>query len=207
MKYVMMGFALCALVLAGCAEQGDNGSTGNTIAPVSPETERAELPFLASFMWGITDVQWAGVPGSGATSTFGGRCPCEAEAIVWGHGEGQATHAGRVTSTTCQCMNFVWGPTGPIGGTYSDGVALYETANGSSYEIHFGTDGVAGTDEQTGEVWWRDRWTLAGGTGLFEGATGSGEESGLAPDVASLFGGVPAPMVLEGTINYQPAEH
>jgi hypothetical protein len=110
MKYLMPCFVLCALVMVGCADQTDNDSTEGAVAPATPMTGLEALPFQASFMWGITNVQWAGVPGSGVKSTFDGRCPCEAEAIIWGHGEGQATHAGRVSSTTSQCMNFVWGP-------------------------------------------------------------------------------------------------
>ena len=205
MRYLMSGFVFCALVMAGCSDTADNGPISGVVGPADPMARVAALPFQSNLMWGITGVQWAGEPGSGVKSTFDGRCPCEAEALISGHGEGQATHAGTVTSTTSQCMNFVWGPTGPIAGTYSDGIALYQTASGSTYEIHFGIDGVSGVDEQTGECWWRDRWTMVDGTGLFEGATGAGEESGVAPDITSLFGGVPAPMVLEGTISFHPA--
>jgi hypothetical protein len=216
----VLGFALCAVVIGAC--QQSNGGSGSPTSPspsptlsagiaASPTSVGAaptasmagERPWKANFMWAVTGIQWAGVPGKD-TSTFGGRCSVASDYVINGSMEGEATHAGRVTGTGSHCSQIAWGPQGPMGATYSDGQGVLNTANGSTITLRWGS-GTTGVDPATGENWFRDTWTFAGGTGLFAGATGSGEEGGRFMDFNALLAGTPARMWMEGTITYSPS--
>ena len=138
-----------------------------------------------------------------ATSLFEGRCSVLSDYVITATFEGTATHAGRVTGTTSHCSQIMWSPQGPMGATYSDGRGVINGANGSTIILRYG-DGTTGADPATGKLWFRDTWTFNGGTGLFAGATGSGEEGGTFSDFGAILGGTPVPMWMEGTITYSP---
>ena len=213
----LLAFMICACLALACQDAtpvaGTVAGPSPTIAPLSSGAGAAasasapsmarERPWKANFMWAVTGIQWAGVPGQD-TSTFGGRCSVASDYVINGSMEGEATHAGRVTGTGSHCSQIAWGPQGPMGATYSDGRGILNTANGSTITLRWG-NGTTGVDPATGENWFRDTWTFAGGTGLFAGATGSGEEGGRFMDFNALLAGTPARMWMEGTITYSPS--
>ncbi len=216
----VLGFVLCAVVIGAC--QQSSGGSGSPASPspsptlsagsaaasasvgAAPTSSMAgERPWKARFSWAVSEVQWAGVPGQ-ATSTFGGRCSVPSDYVISGAFEGEATHAGRVTGTAGHCSQLMWSPDGPVGATYSDGRGTMLAADGSTLVMRYG-NGTTGYDPITGESWYRDTWTFTGGTGLFTGATGSGDEEGRFMDFTALLAGTPARMWMEGTITYNPA--
>jgi hypothetical protein len=132
------------------------------------------------------------------------RCSVPSDYLIAARCEGEATHAGRVTGTTEHCSQLQWGPQGPTGATYSDGRGSVTSANGSTLVLRYG-NGSSGADPSTGRLWFRDSWTFDGGSGLFEGATGSGEEGGDFADFNALLAGAPVSMWMEGTISYSPS--
>jgi hypothetical protein len=119
--------------------------------------------------------------------------------------EGNATHAGRVNGSTSHCSQLIWGAGGAVmGATYSDGHGVMTGANGSTIILEYG-NGTTGFDPATGQLWFHDTWAFTGGTGLFAGATGSGEEGGRFASFQAILGGAPVAMWMEGTITYSPS--
>lgn len=178
-------------------------TAGGAIGSAVTSSMAGERPWKANFMWAVTGIQWAGIPGRD-TSTFEGRCSVASDYVISGSMDGEATHAGRITGTGSHCSQIAWGPQGPIGATYSDGQGVMTSASGGTITLRWG-NGTTGVDPDTGENWFRDTWTIAGGTGLFAGATGSGEEGGRFMDFNALLAGTPARMWMEGTISYSPS--
>jgi hypothetical protein len=212
----LIGVAFCALVLVACQESvpgatvpSGPSATASVSAPVGSVSGSAtssmagERPFKATAMWTKTDIQWAGQPGVDK-SLFDGRCSLPSDYLIAAVFEGEATHAGHVTGATSHCSQIAWGPQGPAGATYSDGQGVMTSANGSTIVLRYG-NGTTGFDPVAGKMWFRDTWTFVGGTGLFEGATGSGSEEGRFADFNAVLGGTPIPMTMEGTITYSPS--
>jgi len=213
-----ISFMLCALLAVACQDSGPVAGTvagpTQTLAPPSSERGAAapgavpsmagERPWKAKIQWAVTGIQWAGQPGQDK-STFGGRCSLASDYVITGSFEGEATHAGRFTGSASHCSQVTWGPLGPIGAVYSDGQGVLETANGSTLELSYGS-GATGVDPVSGANWFRDSWTFTGGTGLFAGAKGHGEEGGSFMDFNALLAGVPASMWMEGSITYSPSD-
>ena len=201
-RYMFPAIAVAALLCSGC-EQAANGNVASTL-PTSPSSVAAisvERPFKAHFEWWATATQWAGIPGQ-AKSLFDGRCSLPSDYIITGSMEGEATHLGRFTGTGSHCSQITWSQQGqPLGVTYSDGRGEVVVANGARLTLRWG-NGVTGFDAATGETWFQDNFTIAGGTGLFEGATGSGKEGGRFVDFSALLAGAKVPMWMEGTIKY-----
>jgi len=154
----------------------------------------ATRPWIAAYHWTVTDIVWAGHPARD-TSTFDGRCAVPSPCIVHGSIDGMSTHAGRIRGTTSHCDR---------GMTFGDGQFTIVAADGSTLVGTF-DDGHGGIDPTTTVGWWTDNWTITGGTGLFEGATGSGfEDATFRPWDAWLDGPQLANIWMEGTITYQP---
>jgi hypothetical protein len=155
----------------------------------------------------VVRLEWpeGAVPFTGVTSLFEGRCSEPSDYVIYATFAGQATHAGRFTGEGSHCSQLHMTPTGPGAVTYSDGRGTLLAANGSTLSLLWG-DGTSGVDPATGATWFRDRFTFAGGTGFFDGATGGGEEGGSFTDFMALIAGTPAPMWMEGTITYGPGK-
>jgi hypothetical protein len=215
----LLGLLICAAVTGACAQTPSEtampaGPTASTAlaatganaaagaAASSTQAKAGERPFKAKLTWTATGIQWAGVPGQ-ATSTFGGRCSVESDYVIGASFEGEATHAGRVTGTTEHCSQLTWWEGQPVGAAYSDGRGIVTSANGSTIIMRY-ENGTSGADPATGKLWFHDVWTFTGGTGLFQGATGSGEEGGSFADFNAVLAGAPVSMWMEGTITYNP---
>ncbi len=174
-------------------------NAGTTAPQAAADVAR---PYKAAAVWTANPPTWAGQPGVDK-SVFNGRCSVPSDYVISARFEGEATHAGRVTGETSHCSQIEWTPQGPGGATYSDGRGVMTTANGSTIILRYDT-GTTGVDPASGQMWFRDTWTFTGGTGLFEGATGSGEEGGSFNDFSAVLGGVPVSMWMQGTITYKP---
>lgn len=212
----LLGIAMCVLVVGACDQTGVGSTT-----PVSPSATASvseptgspsgsataamagERPWKATLTWGSAGIQWAGQPGVDK-SLFEGRCSVLSDYVITATFEGNATHAGRVAGSGSHCSQITWGPQGPMGSTYSDGRGELTSSNGSTIVLRYG-NGTTGVDQATGQRWFRDDWTFIGGTGLFEGATGSGTEGGSFKDFSTVLSGTPIPMTMEGTITYNPS--
>lgn len=188
-----------AVMTAGAgAASGTSASNATGTAAAA-----AGRPWKATLVWKVTGIVWANGGMGQGTSNFGGRCSAPSDYVISATFEGEATHAGHVTGTTEHCSQLIWSPQGPIGATYSDGRGSLVSANRSTLVLQYG-QGITGVDAATGESWFHDNWTFAGGTGLFDGASGAGEEGGRFMDFGALLSGAPVSMWMEGTITYNP---
>ena len=221
MFHRVIGVALTALIVGACQQASPGAPTpaGPTAAAVqtaagapavtaavsaaSSQAAAGERPWKATATWAITSMQWAGVPGQ-ATSLFDGRCSVLSDYVVTASFEGNATHAGRVTGSASHCSQLMWGAGGVVGATYSDGRGVMTSANGSTIILEYG-NGTTGFDPATGQLWFHDTWRFTGGTGLFEGAVGSGEEGGNFASFEAILGGAPVAMWMQGAITYDPS--
>lgn len=195
----------CLATVVACQQAGDPAATvQNPAAPSAAAASSQARPWKAYFLSKASGIQWAGQPGVDK-STFGGRCSVPSDYVITWAFEGEATHAGHFTGGGSHCSQIAWTPNGPGGATYSDGLGTLVSANGS--EIHVRWDnGVSGLDPATGRMWFKDQFTFVGGTGLFAGATGGGEEGGTFGDFAEVLGGASVPMWAEGTMTYGPGK-
>ena len=218
--YRLLVIAACMLA-AGACEQAAVGpdtpagpsattsisGTGSGSAGASSTSSMAgERPWKANLKWTVTGLQFANPeqPFDGTKSLFGGRCSVPSDYVISGAFEGEATHAGQVTGTTGHCSQITFGPQGPASAAYTDGRGSVVAANGSTLTMIYG-QGVSGIDPATGENLFHDAWTFTGGTGLFAGATGNGEEEGRFMDFNALLAGGFAEMWMKGTITYNPS--
>ena len=209
----LFAFLVCACQDATSGLSTPSGPSPTTLMSASaaslaasapaPSSMSGERPWKAKLVWTVTGIEWAGEPGR-ATSTFGGRCSVASDYVISAGFRGEATHAGKVTGTTGHCSQISWSNGAPAGATYSDGRGTCVSANGSTIILRYG-NGTTGFDPAANELWFRDDWTFIGGTGLFEGATGSGEEGGHFVDFMALLAGAPVQMWMEGSITYSPS--
>jgi hypothetical protein len=200
-KFVVVGSTL--LLVAACARDGNPPVAPTAPSPANLAAATPERPWKANMEWSVLGLDWAGVPFSGETSTFEGRCSVPSDYVIRGRFAGQATHAGRFAGEGSHCSQLHMTPDGPGAVTYSDGRGTLVAANGSTLSLRW-DNGTSGFDPATGMHWFRDRFTFDGGTGLFEGATGGGEEGGSFSDFEAILAGTPATMWMEGTISYGP---
>ena len=214
-----VALVMCALVAAACQEVANgiaspsgpsavsavaatgSGSSAASTGVSLTSSMAAERPWKAHLKWTVVGMQWANASNPLETSLFGGRCSVLSNYVIYGVLEGEATHAGRISGTTAHCSQLTFGPQGPEGATYTDGLGSLTSANGSTIAMTY-TNGTSGYDVQAGENWFEDTWTFTDGTGLFAGATGSGTEGGRFKDFGALLSGVPAAMWMEGRITY-----
>lgn len=191
-------------VLLACLRAGDSpAAVQNPVTPSSTTAVTPERPWKAHLDWSVTRVEWpeGQPPFSGVTSQFGGRCSEPSDYVIYASFDGEATHAGRFTGAGSHCSQLHLTPQGPGAVTYSDGRGTLTSANGSTLALRW-DNGTSGTNAATGETWFKDRFTFTGGTGLFAGATGGGEEGGRFTDFMAVLNGTPAPMTMDGTISY-----
>ena len=172
------------------------GGAPNALIPSAPVK-----PYKANGEGRVTNVVWASGQGPvpGVTSTFGGRCSVPSDYVITAALVGEATHLGRFTGQMEHCSQLVWTPQGPAGATYGDGRFTLSAANGDTITGTYVND-ESGIDASG--FWFRDDWTITGGTGRFAGATGHGEQGGTFNDFFAMLAGAPVKMWMEGTITY-----
>lgn len=194
----------CLVLIVACQQASGPRAIQAPGSPSSMSAASPERPWKANLAWGVTRLEWpeGQPPFSGVTSTFGGRCSVPSDYVIYATFEGEATHAGRFTGDGSHCSQLHLTSSGPSNVTYSDGRGTLRSANGSTLDMRW-DEGTSWTDE-TGVMLFKDRFTFTGGTGIFEGATGSGEEGGSFTDFTAVITGTPAPMWQTGTITYGP---
>ncbi len=159
-RFILWVFSM-ALVLA-CTDATDEVFSGNLKSGelgMDKESKMVTTPFVVEFVGTYTD------PGSTTEK-------CDMNVIVDGNGKG--THIGNATIHFDFCVT-------PF---FEDGYAAYGNtesyivaANGDMIFIDLEGKVVFGrTDDHPEYVtsWWQDEFFITGGTGRFEGATGSG---------------------------------
>lgn len=198
MRRRYLPLVLITLSLTACQQSG-SFSRSNLAAPLAPSTvatQSVERPYRAHLVWTVEGIEWAGAPP--ATSTFGGRCSVPSHFVVTATVIGEMTHSGRFEGTASHCEQL--GLTPGAAATYGDGAFSVRTANGDMLEGRYDNGTV---DEQTGAL--HDTFTILGGTGRFEGATGGGEERGQLPvSNVEVMPGTTVPIEQTGTITYAP---
>jgi hypothetical protein len=139
----------------------------------SPELKKAKVmvkvPFKADFLGEYTSVTFN--PDAECGEPFFCRVIVDYE--------GTATHLGKMYGTFefCAC-----GPADPDieapNNIYAGGETIFTAANGDMlFLVSEGSTVVQGKRPDHPEhviSWWQDNWVITGGTGRFEGATGSG---------------------------------
>lgn len=182
--------AVAVLVLAGCAEPTapDDGITSDILASMHQPPGPHVRPLRGDFTW-VFD---------GWSLPAPGRCPGGG---LWFlstiHGTGMVSHMGRVAADGGHCID-------PFTFAFVNGEITLQAANGDQL---FGTyEGVAFPGAAPNEVGWIDVLTVTGGTGRFDGAEGSAEETGVAiiafdPATGLVTGGTGWSRI-EGTIRY-----
>lgn len=200
----------CFVLFVACQQAGGPSALQSPGAPssMSAAATRAasatERPWKANLAWGVTRLEWpeGQPPFSGTTGTFGGRCSVPSDYVIYATFDGVATHGGRFTGDGSHCSQLHLGPAGPTNITYSDGRGTLRCANGSTLDMRYGS-GSSWTDEK-GVTFFKDHFVFTGGTGIFAGATGSGEEGGSFTDFTAVITGTPATMWQRGKIAYGP---
>jgi hypothetical protein len=173
-------FILGSLLVTACQQAPGGLNAITPLAPSSLATQAEERPMLANFVWTATGIQGAG----GALSTFNGRCSVPSLFVVSGAFEGEGTHLGRFHGVSSHCAQ---------GPTYGDGIVSITAANGDRLDgTYSGGTSVGGA--------LHDTVAFTGGTGRFDGATGGGDENGVAS--GNPLTGAPIAFTLDGTIVY-----
>ena len=152
-----LAFAIASVSLGGCAD--------SVVASGDAAYVRTSVPFKAEFFTG---------GGLDPEDTSCGGPPVLKNVQ---DGSGEATHLGRFDVHITFCMDVTDFADGKIEGEeslpYDRGVGVFIAANGD--ELYFTISGeVVATEKPGYQLEFADAWIVTGGTGRFEGATGSG---------------------------------
>jgi hypothetical protein len=191
---------LGTLALSACqqARPFNRNDLGVPFTPSPIATQSVERPYRAHGVWTVQSIEWAGVPFTAATSTFGGRCSVPSHFVIAATIGGEMSHGGRFDGTASHCAQLDLAP-GALS-TYTDGRTSVRTASGDILEGRYDNGTV---NPQSGTL--HDTFTFTGGTGRFEGVTGGGEERGQLPvPQVEVRPGTAAPIEQTGTICYAP---
>jgi hypothetical protein len=161
--------AVVCLIFSCSKYEGDDINV--SLKKGKAESNTVTVPFKARF---TGEYLWAGPhpdhPECGVWDPDNG----EFWALVINAGEGTATHLGHFTYHFEFCCNWLTGVY-PGPGQYASG--CFVAANGDLLFIMSAGQVYEGRLEDHPEYvnsYWRDPWIITGGTGRFEGATGSG---------------------------------
>lgn len=158
MKFLFL--LTCSLgLLASCtkSEQEDEFLSANELKSAKMNPTTVTVPFIADFTGTYVYV--------GPNEKCG--APYVVQVIV--DFEGNATHLGKMTGNFAFCVE--------ADGTYGETVAYMVAANGDTLFVACAGKVIEGRmeDHPTNvNSYWRDPFEILGGTGRFEGATGSG---------------------------------
>ncbi len=177
----LLFFVACIGLLGGCEKEENSLESGADLKSANLSSDKEDgvksvtVPFKADFVGEYLE-------GSGP-NTECGDCPVDEEGVpigpeCWGlvfnDGEGTATHLGKFTHHFEFCIELISGiypgPTGHM-------EAWFIAANGDTLFVD--VSGVVVNDRlahhpEDVNSYFADPWTITGGTGRFEGATGGG---------------------------------
>ncbi len=172
MKKVWM-FTLAVCLILSCSKSDSylNDDMSVSLKNGKAVSKTVTVPFNARF---TGEYLWAGPhpdhPECGVWDPDNG----EFWALVINAGEGTATHLGHFTFRFEFCCNLL---TGVYPGPSNYVSGNFEAANGDLlFIMSFGQvfEGRLEDHPEYVNSYWRDPWLITGGTGRFEGATGSG---------------------------------
>lgn len=127
-----------------------------------------------------------------ADADFPARCPTGPNQVASiAAGAGQAAHMGQVTETESNCIDFATL-------SLTQGQLTLTAASGDRVEADF--EGSASLDPPPPNAEFACTWTVTGGTGRFDGATGTGACVG-----SRQLGDGRSHIVLDGWIRYEAA--
>ena len=154
-----------------------------------------ERPYGAKLVWHTDSIVTALQSGD---PLFGGRCSVRSKFVEFGHLSGEIMHAGLSHGTANQCIQG----TPQTGLTITDGILTFTTANGDVLIVSYAhatislVNGLFIVDGQ---------FSVTGGTGRFEGASGAGTQHGEASATPQeVLAGAPLQLEQTGTITYAP---
>lgn len=190
---LLFGVATLAACDAASSSEGPSPSLGNPSfsagAPGTPAT--VERPFGANFVWDTDSIKIA-APGD---ALFGGRCSVASRFMEFGHFQGEMMHAGLSAGTGSQCVQG----TPKTGLSVTDAIDIFTAANGDLVML-----GWAGPISVGDGLFVVDgSFSVTGGTGRFDGATGGGMLHGVARATPQeVLAGAPVEAEFTGTITY-----
>ena len=129
-------------------------------------------------------------------STFGGRCSRAVDWVTTIDSNGTATHLGRVSVLQSHCTRFDFLASPPMPADFTDGRMVVTAANGDELWIRYSGTFLfypgATVEEGQSDISYGSM-TIAGGTGRFEGASGTITGSAIdnwpaGPHVADFHG-------------------
>jgi hypothetical protein len=174
-----LGLTLCALLAAGCGDPGAGGEASSL-----EEAVTVTLPVKAKY-----DIEFGGI----VYPPPPGRCPDDpAFANVFWIETGESTALGKLTA---ECNDCTYAPTAGVPTFFVDGQCTETAANGDQVFVTYsGQD----TEHNTEVISWEADVVATGGTGRFEGISGSFREVATVYPPAGLTG----TGVVEGTVNW-----
>ena len=153
-----------------------------------------ERPLGAKLVWNTDSIRVVAPLGD---PLFGGRCSVPSKFIEFGHFRGEIMHAGLSEGTGSQCVQG----TPKTGLSVTDAIDIFTTANGDKLTLGWAAPISLGN----GLFVIDGRFTVTGGTGRFEEASGEGTlhvQASATPQ--EVLAGAPVQVELTGTITYAP---
>jgi hypothetical protein len=158
-------------------------------------SQTIERPYGAKLVWHTDSIVTAAQSGD---PLFGGRCSVPSRFVEFAHLVGEIIHAGLSHGTANHCVQG----TPKTGLTVTDGILTFMTANGDVLIVSYPhatislVDGLFIVDGQ---------FSFTGGTGRFEGASGTGTQHGEASGTPQeVLAGAPLELRQTGVITYAP---
>jgi hypothetical protein len=182
---------------AGSFSAATSGDGGSSVVPSTDDAalQSVERPYGAQLVWTTYAFVTAAQSGD---PRFGGRCSVPSRYVEFGNLRGEITHAGRSQGTGSHCVQG----TPQTGITFTDGTLSFVTANG---DVLAGTYGGGTLSAVDGRLVLESSFTLTGGTGRFEGASGAGTQRGeTTATPPQVLAGAPIYFEQTGTITYAP---
>lgn len=188
--------AAAILTALGCADSENvTGARHRSFSSAHADAAAAvERPFGAKLVWNTDSIRVVAPLGD---PLFGGRCSVPSKFIEFGHFRGEIMHAGLSEGTGSQCVQG----TPKTGLSVTDAIDVFTTANGDKLTLAWAAPISLGN----GLFVIDGPFTVTGGTGRFEEASGEGTlhvQASATPQ--EVLAGAPVQVDLTGTINYGP---
>lgn len=191
----VLSLSACEVVNGPAAPARNTAPSSVGVATSSIGSKDGDRPYGAKLVWRTDSIVTASQSGD---PLFGGRCSAPSRFVEFGHLSGQIMHAGLSRGTGEQCIQG----TPQTGLTITDGILTFTTANGDVLIVSYAqatislVNGLFIVDGQ---------FSVTGGTGRFEGASGAGTQHGEANATPlEVLAGAPLQLEQTGTIRYAP---
>jgi hypothetical protein len=197
MRIVQHAVAAAAILTAAACANSENitGAGHRSFGAAHADAAAAvERPFGAKLVWNTDSIRMVAPSGD---PLFAGRCSVPSWFIEFGHFSGEIMHAGLSVGTGSQCVQG----TPSTGLSVTDAIDIFTTANGDKLTLAWAAPIFVGN----GLFVVDGPFSVTGGTGRFEGASGEGTLHGQASATPQeVLAGAPVQAELTGTITYAP---